>query len=79
MANLIHITLIPIQSGHNLDLYTLEPGSEKFMAFEYWISKPKMIKLRKEHKIADFYINKQIKVQSSATCLSKNSYQYFGE
>ena len=29
---------IELKGGHNLELYTLEPGFEKFLTFEYWIN-----------------------------------------
>ena len=70
---------IELKGGENLELYTLEPGFEKFLTFEYWIKKPKKLKMKKEYSFADLHVTKEIKMQESNGCDLRNSYEYVGK
>ena len=70
---------IGLKAGQNLHLYTLEPGFEKLLTFEFWINKPKKLEMKKEYNIADLYVTKEIIMQESNHCNLRNSYEYIGK
>ena len=70
---------VVLKGGQNLELYTLEPGFEKFLTFEYWIKKPKKLKMKKEYSFTDLHVTKEIIMQESNDCDLRNSYEYIGK
>ena len=70
---------IGLKTGQNLHLYTLEPGLEKLLTFEFWIKKPRKLELKKEYTFADLHVTKEIIMQESNDCDLRNSYEYVGK
>ena len=70
---------IGLKGGQNLHLYTLEPGFEKLLTFEFWINKPMKLEMKKEYNIADLYVTKEIIMQESNDCDIRNSHEYIGK
>ena len=70
---------IELKAGQNLEIYTLEPGFEKFLTFEYWIQKPKKLKMKKHNSFADLHVTKEIIMQESNDCDSRNLHEYVGK
>ena len=70
---------IELKGGLDLELYTLEPGFEKFLIFEYWVKKPKKLKMKKHNSFADLHVTKEIKMQESNDCDLRNSQEYIGK
>jgi hypothetical protein len=68
--------VISLTSKHNLNLYTMEPGSEMFIVLDVWPEKPTKLAISAETAMSDIYVEKQI-LEKTEDCIEDKTYNFY--